>query len=696
MIKVSVIIPIYNVENYIRECVESVCRQTLQDIEIICVNDGSSDSSMSIVEEYAIHDDRVYIVNKENGGLSSARNAGLDVAKGEYVYFLDSDDYIKEDTLEYLYSHAKKDNLDNIYFDAEAFYENNDVEKKNEHYKTYYCRPGIFDDVVTGQELFARMENMKCYRPSACLQMPKRSLLIEHSIRFYEGIVHEDQLFSLQVIFLTSKVKHVAQPFYMRRVRNDSIMTTKQEFRNTYGYFVCLVEFRKFIASQNIENPDVLKAIKHRMHALQSLAINDIKTLTYKDLQQEIQQYPLEQQYEFDTLIMSFVQERQNQVARRKKIEKELKRTKQSTTFRLGKAVLFVPKSIASLYKLIANKGIICTCNTLQRKIKHEKRQLNSQEVLVSIVIPVYNAERYLRGCLNRLCTQTLRGIEIICVNDGSTDNSQLILEEYAKKDSRVKALYQENQGAGAARNHGLSKVRGEYVLFLDADDIYDKRLCEEAYYKAKNDMADIVLFGANRLNMKTTKKEPMDWVLKTNLLPSKSCFSVKQAGKRIYQITTACPWSKMFRVDFVKKQKLQFQNTKNANDVFFVRTALATAKRITVLDKRLITYRYNDGDNIQSKKSQAPMEFYKAFKALKEELMKRGVYKQVEQSYVNMVLKESLFNLKTAGSEEAKQMIHDMLSTEGFAFFEIDKYNKDYFYDVKEYKEYEKIFLQK
>ena len=124
-------------------------------------------------------------------------------------------------------------------------------------------------------------------------------------------------------------------------------------------------------------------------------------------------------------------------------------------------------------------------------------------------------------------------------------------------------------------------------------------------------------------------------------------------------------------------------------NDVFFVRTALAMAKRITVLDKRLITYRYNDGDNIQSKKSKAPIEFYKAFKALKEELIARGVFSKVEKSYVNMALKESVFNLNTAGGEEAKQLIKDTLLTEGFDFYELSKYGKNYFYEPKEYEAY-------
>mgnify|MGYP002514852628 CR=1 FL=1 len=160
---------------------------------------------------------------------------------------------------------------------------------------------------------------------------------------------------------------------------------------------------------------------------------------------------------------------------------------------------------------------------------------------------------------------------------------------------------------------------------------------------------------------------------------------------------TTVAGWMlayffKMFKGEFVKKQGLQFQNTKNANDVFFVRSALALAKRITVTKKRLITYRYNDGSNTQSRKSQAPVEFYKAFKALKEDLIKRGIFKKVERSYVNMVLSESLFNLRTAGSREAQETVENLLLNEGFQFFELDKYDESYFYNKKEYREYKEL----
>ena len=116
MVKISVIIPVFNVELYLEECLDSVINQSLDDLEIICVNDGSTDSSLSILEKYAKMDDRVKIISQENQGQGSARNKGLSIAKGECIYFIDSDDKIELDTLKDCYDCVKKNDLDFVMF----------------------------------------------------------------------------------------------------------------------------------------------------------------------------------------------------------------------------------------------------------------------------------------------------------------------------------------------------------------------------------------------------------------------------------------------------------------------------------------------------------------------------------------------------------------------------------------------------
>ena len=116
-------------------------------------------------------------------------------------------------------------------------------------------------------------------------------------------------------------------------------------------------------------------------------------------------------------------------------------------------------------------------------------------EIKVSVILPVYNVEKYIRQCLDSIVNQTLKDIQIICVDDGSTDSSPEIIEEYARKDSRVIAIHQENGGAGAARNNGLRHAAGKYLSFLDSDDFFELNMLEEAYNCAEQYGADFVVF---------------------------------------------------------------------------------------------------------------------------------------------------------------------------------------------------------
>lgn len=131
---------------------------------------------------------------------------------------------------------------------------------------------------------------------------------------------------------------------------------------------------------------------------------------------------------------------------------------------------------------------------------------------VVSVIIPVYNQEKYLRKCLDSVCNQSLQNIEVICVNDGSTDNSKEILENYAKQDSRIHILSQKNQGAGAARNLGMQVARGKYLSFLDSDDIFEPLMLETMVRAIEKDDADVLVCRADRFDTNTGIRESMPW----------------------------------------------------------------------------------------------------------------------------------------------------------------------------------------
>ncbi|MBQ3415078.1 MAG: glycosyltransferase [Clostridia bacterium] len=211
MPKVSIIVPVYNVEDYIKKCLDSLLNQTLKDIEIIIVNDGSKDNSEKIIKEYEKNNpEKIVYIKKENGGLSDARNYGLPYAKGEYIAFLDSDDYVELDMYEKMYELAKKENSDMVECDFYWEYPN----------KT---------KVDIGEKYSNQKEMLQKARVVAWNKLIKRSILEEAKIRFPKGFRYEDVEFTYKLIPYLNKVSFVKEPFIHYIQRENSISNVQNE-----------------------------------------------------------------------------------------------------------------------------------------------------------------------------------------------------------------------------------------------------------------------------------------------------------------------------------------------------------------------------------------------------------------------------------------------------------------------------------
>ncbi|MDR2570122.1 MAG: glycosyltransferase [Oscillospiraceae bacterium] len=275
LIKISVIIPVYNVERYLRDCLDSIIRQTLREIEIICVNDGSTDSSLTILEDYKALDERVQVITQENKGLSGARNTGIDRVKGKYIYFIDSDDMLKTDALIELYTFAERENTDVLFFDSEVIYESDEIIGKCGHLtKNYYIRKHDYSKVKDGPGIFSAMMENEEYRCMACMQLIKAEHINTYNLRFYEGIYHEDDLFTFLCLMQASRVAHINKPLYIRRVRADSIMTTQRGFRHFKGYLTGFIQILSFLTEKKYTNElqssviSLLEAMKRNLIAI--------------------------------------------------------------------------------------------------------------------------------------------------------------------------------------------------------------------------------------------------------------------------------------------------------------------------------------------------------------------------------------------------------------------------------------------
>ena len=236
---ISVIIPVYNVEEYLHECVDSVLKQTYQTFEIILVNDGSTDSSGQICDEYVEKDERITVIHKKNGGLSVARNTGLSEANGDYVYFLDSEDYIAESAFEFLLSIAEKDNSDIVFFDAVSFADTDDFTVNQN-----YIRKNKYQ-TDCGLNIFCQMTENKEFHSAVYLMMFKKNFVGNNKLTFVPGILHEDMVFTYHALCLAAVVSQCNDALYYRRYRKNSIMTsskTKKHFTSCID--VCEINIR--------------------------------------------------------------------------------------------------------------------------------------------------------------------------------------------------------------------------------------------------------------------------------------------------------------------------------------------------------------------------------------------------------------------------------------------------------------------
>lgn len=247
--------PVYNTEKYIAEAINSVLVQTLVDWELIIVNDGSTDSSLQILEKFAALDKRIIIINQVNGGLSAARNTGLNVAKGEYIYFLDSDDEIIPSALAQCVEQCDLFLLDFIFFDAKT---NNEIEenlsKPTFEYLRTITEPYTVDNGISSIcDLLAKNE----YFSSACLIFTRHSYIKENNFTFFKGILHEDELFTTVLFLKANKVMYLPEQLFIRRLRSNSIMTSLISRRNIDSYFIVASKLKNLV--QN--NPRFKEAV---------------------------------------------------------------------------------------------------------------------------------------------------------------------------------------------------------------------------------------------------------------------------------------------------------------------------------------------------------------------------------------------------------------------------------------------------
>lgn len=252
-VSITVIIPVYNVEKYLVQCLESIVGQSVLFDEVILVNDGSSDKSLSICMEYCSNYKYFKLINQNNQGLSAARNKGLECASKEYVMFLDSDDYLRMDTVKLLKDKLCKFPMDAVYFDADIRCEDGCTDRKNIYERKSAC---LDRTLMSGWEFFS-----KCYPEnyvvSACMAVYRKKAIDDAGAVFPEGLYYEDNFFSYIFMIQAKYVSHISEKLYQRRYRKGSITTSANSEKKIMDFIkIILLIWNEIICMKDMESPE--------------------------------------------------------------------------------------------------------------------------------------------------------------------------------------------------------------------------------------------------------------------------------------------------------------------------------------------------------------------------------------------------------------------------------------------------------
>ena len=418
--QVSIIIPVYNVENYLRSCLDSVLSQTYKDFEVLMVNDGSTDGSGAICQDFVERDSRFHYFEKENGGLSDARNYGLDRAKGHYITFLDSDDFLFEDYLENLYYASRLSDSD-ITIGGYCRFGDSNFYFYNDHFKSDSLV--AFKDFQAIQYLDSMLDVTFLTFSTAWGKLFKRELFSE--LRFPYGKYAEDQFLIWKLYMKADKIYVFNGASYVYRMNPSGLSNI---FTLKHLDYIDAIEER-IKETKDIEGIEIQHSFNMYRYVLQRI-LGQLEEHDYIDEAKEV----------------------------RKKLE-------------------------------LAEQGQYSFLSDEVKEIEVE----NGGE-LISIIVPIYNVENYLRMCLDSIEHQTYSNIEVLLINDGSPDSSGEICQEYVARDSRFRYFEKANGGLSDARNYGIERSNGKYLTFVDSDDWLSLTYVEDLYQAAIRNDSDTVI----------------------------------------------------------------------------------------------------------------------------------------------------------------------------------------------------------
>jgi glycosyltransferase involved in cell wall biosynthesis len=310
----------------------------------------------------------------------------------------------------------------------------------------------------------------------------------------------------------------------------------------------------------------------------------------------------------------------------------------------------------------------------------------------VSIVMPVYNAEKYILETLDSIANQTFDDWELIMVNDGSTDQTAPKITKYIEKKvtrkSKIQIISQKNGGAGAARNQGLLKAKGEYLWIIDDDDFFDPNCLELLYSSAKQNDADLSVGRADQYLKSSNQFRESPWTFHQEWFPPYQPFNRRQITGNLFKSVLGWSWDKLFKHSFVEGCDLKFQEIGSSNDLAFVYTALACADRIATVDEVVAHYQIESEESVSKTRDKHWQNFYLSLSQLKSNLKELGLFPELERQFVDYSVNFILWHLRTLNEKSRQEAVVQLKQSWNQELGIADK-TRVYFYDPNEFDQF-------
>ena len=580
MKKISVIVPVYNVEKYVSRCLDSILSQDYENLDVICVNDGSTDGSLQILQQYAEKDKRVRVFSQENGGISVARNRGMTEALGEYVSFIDADDYIEQGLYSRFVSETDKDDVDVFMFNGAV----------NETGR-FFNRNIFVKEVAEGENVTYRDFGAILYgNSSACNKIFNLDFLRRKQISFLEGKIFEDIDFWFAVMVEAKEIK-VCYECYYQYVFDNPDSVTKTYNRNVLGVF------------------DIFDSMMRRAEqaGLKDYFNNALFQFQYEKGVEILYRLNEEFAEEYYLRLKSYLQKRQDELV--------YKEVYQLFDYHLCHNVLY------NDYIHFKNTFILF-------KDKFHYVRKKPKTIRFSLIVPVYNVEEYLDVCLKSIINQTYENFEVICINDGSTDGSYDILKKHAKEDARIKIINQENKGLSAARNIAVKQAVGEYLVFVDSDDWLRTDALELLNRQMKNQDLEVCFIGYCDFNDVVRVNEKMGFLAYWQQLLNRKKVQILD-----FLLANVTAWGKVYSRRFWLKNNISFPEGVYFEDNLTNAMVMTKAKRIGICWNDLYYYRRRRDSITMATFSDKKIEdLFRAYRDVCDCLVEAGVYSLVKE----------------------------------------------------------------